>query len=214
MERSQTETIARENGYKKERDNQPLADKWFDSNFFTYVESGHPNNKVVGCYRFKHNGKRGREADYDTKSQNEGKDGYFILQNTITGELKKSYFQEKFLSSPLFQTNKYCYETFEIVDNCKYSGWGCHLVDVEYLIFYHPDRIVVMENIGGLVEACNNLYDEWKKTSIYEPQTLTIPELGGQKTYISKYDDPKDTDKWKVTTPMSNWVWDILWLKL
>ena len=213
MERSQTETIAREKGYKVERDGHSGANSYFSEVMVRELETEYPGYKYVGYYRFVHNGKSREEADYDTKSQNEGKDGYFILQNIDTGELIKVYFQEKFSTTPLYKTDKYCYESFEIVDNFKYRGWGCHLTDVKYLIFFHPDRIVMMKNIDGLIGACNEMYDEWKKTSKYEPQTLTVPSLGNQKIYIGKNDDPTDPNKWKVTTPMSDWAWRKLGVK-
>ena len=71
----------------------------------------------------------------------------------------------------------------------------------------------MMKNIDGLIGACNEMYDEWKKTSKYEPQTLTVPSLGNQKIYIGKNDDPTDPNKWKVTTPMSDWAWRKLGVK-
>ena len=210
---SDTETIARENAYKIEKDNQYLADMYYRDILIPKIESKHPHLKVIGMHRFECNGKKGQEADYDTRSQYEGKDGFFILHSKLTGELTKIYFQEKFSTIPIYKTNKYCYESFEIVDNYQYTGWGCHLNEVDYLIFFHPDSIVVMENIQGLIKLCNDLYTKWKKTSLYVPQTLTVPQIGGQKVYVSKKDDPNDSNKWKITTSMSNWVWNTVGIK-
>lgn len=210
------ELTTRDYGYMTERFWQPYADKFYQDTIIKELLRENSNLEFIKIMRFKHNGTSTiSDWDFETIMQITGKDGCFVLRDTVTKEIHCVYFEEKFSSQNYYYNDLKEHKNIriEIVNNYAYRGWGCGLKEIRFLFFFRPDEIIIMEYPDQLVKCCRSIYNKWVENGCkYEDQQIDVPEAQHQKLELNTYDDPegnkgnKKTDFWKMEAPMSPWM--------